>query len=33
VGRYLRPELRRQLADELRMALRHPGLGGPTAAQ
>lgn len=26
VGRYLRPELRRQLADELRMALRHPGL-------
>lgn len=24
VGRYLRPELRRELADELRMALRHP---------
>lgn len=26
VGRYLRPELRRQLADELRMALRHSRL-------
>jgi uncharacterized membrane protein len=27
VGRYVRPELRRQLADELRMALRHSRLG------
>jgi uncharacterized membrane protein len=26
VGRYVRPELRRQLADELRMALRHSRL-------
>jgi uncharacterized membrane protein len=29
VGRYVRPELRGQLADELRMALRHSALGCP----
>lgn len=34
VGRYLRPESRRQLAEELRMALlRHSSLGGQDAAQ
>jgi uncharacterized membrane protein len=33
VGRYLRPEMRRQLADELRMALRHPTLNDPRVGQ
>ncbi|WP_280154533.1 DUF2244 domain-containing protein [Piscinibacter sp. XHJ-5] len=33
VGRYVRPELRPQLADELRTALRHSRLGGPFGAQ
>jgi uncharacterized membrane protein len=33
VGRYVRPELRRQLADELRMALRHSRLGDHGVAQ
>src|SRR5688572_18426749 len=33
VGRYLRPELRPVLANELRMALRHSRLGGPGAAR
>jgi uncharacterized membrane protein len=33
VGRYVRPELRRQLADELRMALRHSELCGAGAAR
>jgi len=32
VGRHVRPELRRQLADELRMALRHSTLRGHPAA-
>jgi hypothetical protein len=31
VGRHIRPELRRQLADEIRWALRHPR-GWPAAA-
>ncbi len=29
VGRYVRPELRRQLADELRVALRRPAMAVP----
>jgi uncharacterized membrane protein len=33
VGRYVRPELRRQLANELRMALRHSELDAPKAVQ
>jgi uncharacterized membrane protein len=33
VGRYVRPELRRQLADELRMALRHSRLHDPQVVQ
>lgn len=33
VGRYVRPELRRQLADELRMALRHSRLRDPQVVQ
>jgi uncharacterized membrane protein len=33
VGRFVRPELRRQLAEELRMALRHSGPGGSHAAR
>ncbi len=33
VGRHVRPELRRQLADELRVALRHSTLGGPDGAR
>jgi len=33
VGRYVRPELRRQLANELRMALRHSELGGRDGAR
>jgi len=33
VGRYLRPELRRQLADELRTALSRSRPGGPGAAR